>query len=644
MKKKLFYQDGRPLVLPKTVLGEGGEADVFKVSSTHVAKIYKQEDHESFVSLPAPLAQEAKMLAKQKLTLVNKKLREYPQGLGHNVLAPNELILDDKGMVAGFIMRLIDNPLTWLQFVDPARRKGNLANDQITKLLLNLLEGTQSLHDKGVVIGDYNDNNFLIKNHALYFCDADAYQFGRYPCNTFTQTYVDPKICQKAPHSDSMMMAGPHSVMTDWYAFCVFVAQSLLCWHPYIGQHKPAQGVGKIPNGLRPLHRFTILDDKNPKQFRSDVIVPKFVKDLHLGIVTDELAEYLWKVFVKDDRQIFPKGLLENLEWTTCTKCNFYHARHQCPHCMQIHKTLVKSLNRVFGRVMATVLFETQGVILSSVVQHQKLCYVYHDGHSYKREDGLVVANGTLDSMIKFEICGNQTIFGKDRDIFVLEQGKQPIRLETTVFSGYPIFTTNSSYYFWMQNGVIMRNSLKTTILGDSQPTELATALQDKTLWWTGEEFGFGLYGSNTLRYFFVFDTERKSSNDNIAIHLKGEILDASATFTDQLCWFFVKSKNHLGKKEHRVYVIDRHGKVLGELEDSVKHWLRSVRGKAAIGDKCFVNTDEGVYKLQTANGMIHELEHFPDTEPWGDDFTRLHLLDGIVVNDGKKITKLVLT
>ncbi len=641
-KKKYFLANGTPLKLPATPLGEGGEAYVYKINATQVAKIYKEADDTCFTSLPGNQAIQAIHMAKERLRLYNQKLKVFPKNLPGTVLAPQELIVDEQGLVKGYIMPLIINPMTWLQYADPGKRQNNLGNDEMTKLLLLLHSGTKALHDKNIVLGDYNDNNFLVKHGVLYFVDTDAYQFSQFPSLTFTQTYVDPKICEKSPLGDFMAMTGTHSKETDWYAFSIFVTNSLLCWHPYIGQHKPIAGNPKVPNGLRPLQRLTVLDPKKPQSFRDDVITPKFYANLGPHILTDDCAHHLWEIFTKDKRGEFPRKLLEDLQWTTCTTCGTYHARHQCPSCNHLIRPLIVPIQQINGTVIAKLLFDRIGhTILNSAVQNGQFLYLYHDGTQFVRENGMVVIPGNKEPGLRWEICGNQTLLGKDNMVHILSPNNQIISKQTGVFAGSPIFSTNSRYYFWIDNGEIKRNSLNQNSF--SQELSLGKVIHDKTLFWTGETFGFGLYGAPSLWYFFCFNTEKSQMNTSIPITFKGDIIDASCSFTDTHCWFFVKYRDLITKKTiTNIYVITAQGAVVGKLENTDKSWATSVRGKSALGEKCLVNTDDGVYQLGLSNGFVVELKHFVDTAPWGNALARLHFINGeLIVNDGKTITQL---
>ena len=74
-KKKYFLANGTPLKLPATPLGEGGEAYVYKINATQVAKIYKEADDTCFTSLPGNQAIQAIHIAKERIRLYNKKLK-----------------------------------------------------------------------------------------------------------------------------------------------------------------------------------------------------------------------------------------------------------------------------------------------------------------------------------------------------------------------------------------------------------------------------------------------------------------------------------------------------------------------------------------------------------------------------------------
>lgn len=639
MKNQLILSNGKPLVLPTTVLDEGGEAYVYKLDRTRLAKIYKLPDDISYTSLPPQIGQEASLNAAQRIRIHQDKLKKIPQINSQTILTPQELIFDEKGMIRGYVTKLIDNPLNWKQFINPANRKGNLQNDMVTKMLLELYDGVQLLHDKEIVLGDFNDSNFLIKDNHVWFIDVDSFQFDKFQTETYTQTFVDPMICEKSAYGNFLVKTKPYSKASDYYSYSVFMMQSLLLTHPYTGQINYKDPKLKVDNALRPLFRESIFDKKK-LTYRDDVRLPKYLNEITPKILPNDLSQYLWEVFVNDNRLKLDRRVLEVLVWKTCSTCGTYHARTQCPSCTTVVAAPAISFTKINGVVTATILFDSGHSILMSQVQNGNLMYLYSkDSHIY-REGGKLVMPGTIDSTMKIAICGFQTIIAKDRQIAVLEPNQKPILKTTSVFAGYPIFASNSKNYFWIEDGEIRRNH--PSKIDESRYISLGSVLQDKTLMWVGEEFGFGLFGNKSLYQLFTFDLEKKAFNDSVPIVLKGTIVDASASFTDELCWFFVQTKDDAGQSHRNVYVIDRYGKLLAQREDNSLHWLRSVRGKFPLGDKCFTNTEDGIYKLGFDQGMVVELQYFPDTEPWGDDFGRIHVMnDGIIVNDGKKISKL---
>jgi hypothetical protein len=283
---------------PAALVGSGGEADVYDLGDGRALKLWKPPTHPDCAGDAA-----AEAAAAARLDLMQDKLPAFPAGLPARVVAPLEPAID-AGRIVGYTMPLVaGEPLAGLA-APPARA---------TAVLRDLLATLDALHARGVVVGDLNDFNVLVDaGGAARLIDADSFAYGRWPCLTFTERFVDPLLCDPA----APVLVRPHGPGSDAYAFAAMVLQALLGVGPHGGV---APGV---PAAARPLRRITVFDPR--------VRYPRGARPL--AALPDELLHHLYETFVRDRRGAFPGRLLE-LDWRACPACGLDHARRACPRC-----------------------------------------------------------------------------------------------------------------------------------------------------------------------------------------------------------------------------------------------------------------------------------------------------------------------
>jgi DNA-binding helix-hairpin-helix protein with protein kinase domain len=182
----------RPLVLGAP-LGRGGEATVYAVGKVRrwVAKIYHQ---------PTPAR-----AAKLRLMLAN--LPDDPtDGAGHISFAwPSELVTDEQGQVAGFLMPHIDyrTSVPLFKLYNPRDRLQTWPGftwDYLLRVAANLAGTVAALHARGYVVGDLNESNILVTNTALVtLVDCDSMQVpvsggGTLRCTVGKAEYTPPEL------------------------------------------------------------------------------------------------------------------------------------------------------------------------------------------------------------------------------------------------------------------------------------------------------------------------------------------------------------------------------------------------------------------------------------------------------------------
>jgi len=582
-------------------VGKGGEADIFNLGNGQVLKLYKRPDDADYIG-----NQTAQHGAWQRIEEQQRKLPAFPRGLPPEVVAPTEVVFDQRGSrIVGYTMPFISGAEVLLRLGDRQyREQGGVDGNQVVATFRKLHEAVSKVHQARVVIGDFNDLNVLVgADQRIFLVDADSMQFGRFFCRTFTARFVDPLLCEP----DQLALARPHNERSDWYAFAVMLMQSLLYVGPYGGVHRPKAG-RRLQHDARALQRLTVFD--------SDVVYPR--PALPLGVLSDDLLGHFEQVFAHDLRGQFPGRLLELLRWTTCAKCGAVHARAVCPECAA--PGVVKESVTIRGTVKATRVFRTKGHILHAVVQRGNLHYLYHEDGAFRREGDRIVVNGTLDPELRFRISRGTSLLGRRNRLLAFEPSGERDLHQTDTAGHLSIFDANEQGYYWISGGQLVRS-------GTIGPEYIGDVLSGRTLFWTGNRFGFGFYQAGQLSRSFVFNTEGRGINDRVAIPaLPGQLIDATCVFSDKLAWFMVSVQDG-GRIVNRCFVVSSKGEVLAETEASEDDdsWLAAgIRGHFAGGDSLFAATDDGIVRVQLDGSLMRAAQTFPDTKPFVSSYHQL--------------------
>ena len=602
---KNVYINGQPQTLqPSMVIGQGGEAVVYRLKGGDVLKLYMEPSDPTYAGNP-----DAQTGAKFRIKEHQTKLPAFPHNVPPLVVAPEQLAYDHPsgGQVVGYTMPFLSGMEVLLSFSDRRYREAHgIDNNQVVELFRALRRLVEQIHTASIVIGDFNDLNVLVDPaFTPHIVDADSMQYGSFLCRTFTARFVDPLICGQ----DQLVMKQPHNPMSDWYAFCTMLFQCLLFINPYFGGvHKPKSGKS-LRNDARVLNRLTVLSP--------EVIYPKVA--LPLNCLPDELLDYFHRVYEKDQREIFPGTLLDNLRWTSCSSCHMWHARRVCPGCAA--PGVVAQVTTVRGNVTATRLFQTVGRILYATYQRSGLKYVYHEGNTYRRENGYVVLNGSLDGELRFRLWSDKTVIAKGNRMHAIDPKGARQEYQTETVGRLPIFDANSEHLYWLDHGRLVHDApLEPEIIGDT--------LENQTLIWVGERFGFGFYRAGALTRGFVFDVRRPGINDRVPLPpIRGTLIDATCAFSDHLAWFMLSVQEN-GVIKRLCYVVSDEAGLVAQTSavQGDGSWLGDgIRGRLAIGQDLYAATDEGIVRVKIIAGIgIVPDRQFPDTEPFVSADTQL--------------------
>jgi hypothetical protein len=621
------YLRGKRLKLdPARALGKGGEADVFDLGGGRALKLFKTPDHPDYQGLPAE-----QQAAERRIALHQHKLRAFPAGLPRQVVAPDELATDRSGRaIVGYAMPVVAPAEPLLRYGDPSFRRAGVATHDVVRLFREIHAAVSALHAAGVVIGDFNDLNVLVTTGAQpRFIDADSFQFGPYPCSVFTERFVDPLLCD--PQGRAPLLERPYDPNADWYAFAALLMQSLLFVGPYGGVYRPKDVSRRLPHGARPLRRITV--------FHPEVQYPK--PATRFEILPHDLLQYLRRVFEKDERGVFPAGLLDRLAFVFCPRCGVEHARTACPFC-SLATPQPRAALMVRGEVVCTRVFDTSGVVLHASVERGVLRVLYHQADAYRREDGSVVFRGELDPTLRFGILGSATLVGRGGELAVLSPGHGPERLSVDSDGTGPAFTSNGRHRYWTASGRLLRDAPST--LGGPSTEGIGDVLAGQTRIWAGPTFGLGLYRASNLSVAFTFDSERRGINDTLRLPpLNGQLVDATCALDDRRAWLLL-AVHRGGRTEHLCLTYSRAGVLEATAEATAGDgsWLGTLRGKCATQGMLLAPTDVGIARIEVQNGALQTTREFPDTEPFVDAACQLLVgKDGVYVVGRSEITAL---
>lgn len=531
------------------------------------------------------------------------------------MITPEHLAMDARGkLVVGYSMPLISGAEVLLRYTERQFRESGVDTNDVLAMFADLHGTVAALHKAGVVIGDFNDLNVLVKGTEAYQIDADSMQFGPYHCRVYTERFIDPLL--SGPKVKRPTLTYPYKPDSDWYSFVVMFVRCMLYAGPYDGIYRPKDKNKRIPHDARPLHRVTI--------FNPEVRYPK--PALPIEVLPDDVLDYFHRVFEKDERGEFPLALLRGMRWTQCTNCGTQHGRVLCPECAGPAPAAVKEAIQVRGTVTARTTFSKRtGIILNATHEGGKLLWVWHDGKQFRREDDSVVAGGGLKPTMRLRMRGPVSYIGFKDMVMEFEDGSLKKRLPVDSYGNLPMYDTNSQSTFWISDGRLQRAGR----FGEGE--YIGDVLKNQTLFWVGEKFGFGFYIAGEMSVYFVFNATRPGLNDRVALpRLTGQLVDSTCVFEKDRCWFVVATQE-ASAIINRCYVIKSDGTVEAQAtaQQGDGSWLSVIRGKCPIGKGLLAPTDDGIVKLEVEHGAIAVTKRFPDTEPFVGFGTHLFVGDG---------------
>lgn len=614
----VYVRGKRVKVDPSASIGKGGEADVYDLGRGVALKLWKGPDHPDYAGEP-----EAQAAARRRLDAHQSKLPAFPSGLPSRVITPVDVATDKSGSrLVGYTMPLVSGAEVLLKFAEPGYRAAHVEAWTLGPMLADLHRTVESLHQKGVVIGDFNDLNVLVRvvpegpgpfscpnpPAVAYVIDTDSFQIGGFDCEVYTERFLDPLLADpKAARPCLSRRYGPES---DWYAFAVMVMQTLLCVGPYGGIYRPRAASDRIPHDARPLRRITV--------FHPEVTYPK--PAIPWSVLPDELLHALSRTFEKDERSPLPRRLLESLVWRRCDGCGMEHARALCPKCVQT--VISAATTTTTGKVTRVIVRTTAGRVICAAVQDGKLRYLVHEGGRFVREDGGVVLSGALDPALRFWLRGEETLVGRGGEIVALQPSGKRSRFVADVVAGTAAVATSARHRVRAHGGQLLSTGPVPGMppgMGEDIESRVGDVLPGQTRVWSGDRFGFGLYRAGGLSVAFVFRQGRAGLTDSVKLpYPAGQVLEHEVVFSEDRVWVLFSVQTG-PKTMHIATQIAPDGTI----EATAQHeagdgtWLGTLGGKCAVGRVLLCPTDTGVVRVEAQGTALSETRRFVDTEPF---------------------------
>ncbi|KIG15313.1 hypothetical protein DB30_05740 [Enhygromyxa salina] len=613
---------GRERVDPRKLplLGVGGEAEVFGLPDGRALKLFKGPDHPDLTPFP-----EQRDAAAARLELHQRKLHAFPTGLPQRVVQPQQLAVGGlrRRRVLGYAMRRIDGAEPLMSWGNPRRRRAAISAARVVDMLLDLHRTLCALHQRGVVIGDFNDLNVLLASDgAAWLIDADSFMFAGFGCAVFTERFVDPLLCD--PNASAPVLVKPHNHGSDWYAFTIMLMRTLLCVGPYGGVFRPALGGSAVVHAARPLRRISVFDDR--------VVYPK--PALPLETLPDELLEFLRAVFTQDRRDPVPLMLLEDLAFARCRSCGLEHARARCPACTTTASTPASASGQVAAPARNTVrvkpLLAAQGRILAAALDPagQPRLLEREGGQLWIHEPRGRVSVAKLASAQPPPraawLEGACAWVWSSESLTRATPGASPASASTPIHNiidtidGAPAFACHGERRVWISGGRLLTDHTH-------GPRELGRVLPNRSRVWLGPSFGLALYSVGALAIPATFDPTRPGLSDRHTLApVRGRLVHAVAQLSSTHAWLFRLLERGPSLRA-RLDVLGRDASVLGSAEfdaddpASPDAWIRSLDGAAAVGSMLLVPTDAGIVRVELVGGRPELTRSFPATAPFVD-------------------------
>ncbi len=581
-------------------IGAGGEATVFKVKLNGqwmAAKIYHKPTPQRAKKLEVFLTKSFSLDTGKIALPLYVIYSQSGQAIGKTVLGP-VMPFFTGGFEEVIKLSNKNHRATYL-----------ISSKTVAEIFLDGLESIRSIHQNGLVIGDFNDLNVLFRDFLMLFIDVDSWQFDSFPCPVGTEQFLAPEL-YNIDLSKRPVFKPEH----DWYSYAVMLFKSLLLIHPYGGNHKSIR---------------TLLEraQKRVSVFNRDVPYPKIA--LSPDLLTDDLAGVFEDYFSKGKRTPFPENILRKYanSLVECSGCKTYYPsnRNQCPICTARTLIIVQKPSIVTKGVTVTEFIRTGGpIVFHKVISTTIFVLAYENGKTvlYTKPEGFGADRTELFDELPgahYEIFGGNTLVANlpnSNDLLLFDLGNHTIKgiLTTqseTFANRRSVFGTSDNYLLRIVKGSLLYGYLQNGRLAEKP---LRSVMSEQT--WFNVKQHDNLGKPTVCGFFQVLDrqlfwlTWEGRSYDNLAV---GELepgesqVDLSVRFssTDVVIRRLTQLK---GIRYIRTDVVDSNGKVIysSPMIKEEKHPNPYLHGLAYSGRRILSASDNGILQESLeSNGTI---------------------------------------
>ncbi len=266
------------IILGKLLSDEGGEGKVYSLNTLESSEL--DRDLSSFFVAKIYLDEETANSKKSKILAMLDMLSGFRNDESlDNVCWPFYAIYD-KSKFVGFIMpKATGKTLANLFYPDILSTFPQYTRKDLIKICQNIIRKIDQLHAHNIIIGDINEDNFIIKSpDEVYFIDTDSYQLKNYPCKVERLEYKAPELIENDD--------GKLTMKTEGYSTSVLIFKILM--------------LGK--------HPFTC---KNVDEYTTEERILQGLFPYSMNeLTTKQLApngfySYIWKDFTKELKMFF---------------------------------------------------------------------------------------------------------------------------------------------------------------------------------------------------------------------------------------------------------------------------------------------------------------------------------------------------
>lgn len=527
------------------------------------------------------------------------------------IALPQQLAYAAKGgHVVGFSMPYLGTRFTELARLGNRRYRNSarIGTGAVVRLFLDGAITLRAIHQNGLVVGDFSDQNALYTGEKMCWIDVDSWQLDGYPCPVGTEDFLAPEL-----YGVDLSLQPSFLPEHDWYTFSVHLFRSLLLTHPYGGNHRTYKTL------LRRAEQHVWVLDKA-------VAYPGVASSPDL--LSDELLHTFENIFVQGKRGDFPYEQLEQFQalLITCTSCQqeYPRGRHTCPLCQIRTVILMPPVVSQTGIVVREIL-RTEGPIIFSKVLADTLTVIAYEhgktvlyqqeltetGLSQSRRLELFKATpgatyDLFDHILVMHVPQRTTLYGID---IASDQPGGLFQVEASLFAGTRsvVFYAAAHHLFYIQNGTLF---MARFVAGALHAQPVRPVLEQQTWFTVAPQFVhdqpvivgfFQIY--RQLSYWLI--CQGVTRDIELATLDTEEVqLDIQVYFSSQGV-FIRRFTQERGVDYLRTALLDHTGKMLFQSAKirSADYPYAMVRGQAYAHGILLHASDQGLVQEQIING-----------------------------------------